>query len=53
MTPTGFEPAIPEGERSQSHALDRAGTRTGDDDDNDHSNNNNNNNTAIFNVRRK
>jgi hypothetical protein len=47
----GFEPAIPEGKRSQTHALNRAGTRTGDDDDdNDDSNNNN---TAIFNVRRK
>ena len=44
MPPTGFEPAIPRGERLQTHALDRAGTMTGDDDDNDNSNNNNNNN---------
>ena len=27
--PTGFEPAIPASERSKTHALDRAATRTG------------------------
>jgi hypothetical protein len=53
MPPTGFEHAVPEGERSQTHALDRAVTRTGDDDDDDDDDHNNNNNTAIFNARRK
>jgi len=55
MPPTGFEHAIPGGERPQTHALDRAGTMIGDDDDDD-------DNiiiiiiiiiTAIFSVRRK
>jgi hypothetical protein len=27
MTPTGFEPAMPQSERAQTHALDRASTR--------------------------
>ena len=29
MTQVGFEPAIPESERPQNHALDRATTETG------------------------
>ena len=29
MPPVGFEPAIPAGERAQTHALDRAATGTG------------------------
>ena len=29
MSPVGFEPTISEGERPQTHALDRAATGTG------------------------
>jgi hypothetical protein len=36
MPPAGFEPAIPKGERLQSHALDRLDTGTGLSTDNKH-----------------
>ena len=31
MPPAGFEPAFPEGERQQTHALDRSATGIGSD----------------------
>ena len=43
MPLTGFEPAIPGGERPQTHALDHAVTGTGDDDDDDNNNVDNSN----------